>query len=129
MRFDRNGQRRGGKRRNAGRKAKDPSRPSQRHLRRPEVDPAKPLHVTLRVVDAVGYPRKPRLFAAIRVALLFDGKLDPYSSAVFFAGWKERTVPVYIPPGYDPPKVCSPETWLLREGWKRAPAISVWEAP
>jgi REP element-mobilizing transposase RayT len=232
LRFDRNGQRRGGKRAGAGRKAKDPTRPSQRHLRRPDVDPTKPLHVTLRVVEAVGYLRKPRLFAAIRVALLvaarredfrivhfsiqgnhlhliveaasrealwkgmkgfqvsaarrinaelsrrtgerrtgtvfadryhvlpitsvthvrnairyvlcnwrhhntrgerleglFDGKLDPYSSAVFFPGWRERTVPLYIPSGYEPPKVCSPETWLLREGWKRARPISVWEAP
>jgi REP element-mobilizing transposase RayT len=232
MRFDKNGQRRGGKRKGAGRKARNPARPSERHLRRPDVDPTKPLHITLRVVEAVGYLRKPRLFAAIRVALfvtsrredfrivhfsiqgnhlhliveahsrealwkgmkgfqisaarrinaelvkrtgeprmgavfadryharpitcvaqvrhalryvlnnwrhhntrgetlvgLFDNKLDPYSSAVFFPGWKERTVPLYIPPGYEAPRVVSPQTWLLREGWKRARPISVWEAP
>ena len=78
MRFDKNGQRRGGKRKNAGRKARNPSRPSERHLRRPDVDPRQPLHVTLRVVDAVGYLRKPRLFAAIRVALFVTARRDDF---------------------------------------------------
>ena len=61
---------------------------------------------------------------------LFDGKLDPFSSAVFFPGWKERTVPeIHIPPEYDPPRVCSPQTWLLRSGWKLAAPISCAEVP
>jgi REP element-mobilizing transposase RayT len=62
---------------------------------------------------------------------LFGGKLDPFSSAIWFPGWKERTTPVItVPPDYDPPPRCSPRTWLLREGWKRGGGpISVWHAP
>jgi len=61
---------------------------------------------------------------------LFDGKLDFYSSAVLFPGWKERTTPmIHIPPDYDPPAVSRPRTWLLAEAWKRAKPISVWEVP
>jgi REP element-mobilizing transposase RayT len=62
--------------------------------------------------------------------VLFDGKLDPYSSAIWFPFWKERTTPqIHIPPGYDPPPVCTPRTWLLTEGLKRVSPISVWEVP
>jgi REP element-mobilizing transposase RayT len=63
---------------------------------------------------------------------LFDGKLDPFSSAIWFPGWKERTTPViHVPPDYDPPPRCTPRTWMLAEGWKRAPGglISVWYVP
>jgi REP element-mobilizing transposase RayT len=62
--------------------------------------------------------------------VLFGGKLDPFSSAVWFPFWKERTVPeIHIPAGYDPPPVCRPRTWLLTEGLKRVEPISVWEVP
>ena len=62
--------------------------------------------------------------------VLFDGKLDPYSSAIWFPLWKERTTPeIHIPKGYDPPTVCRPRTWLLSEGLKRVTPISVWEVP
>jgi hypothetical protein len=61
---------------------------------------------------------------------LYDGRLDPFSSAIWFVGWKERSTPeVHIPPGYDPPLRVEPRTWLLREGWKRAKPISCWEVP
>jgi hypothetical protein len=61
---------------------------------------------------------------------LFDGKLDPYSSAILFPFWRERTTPtIHIPPGYDPPTVATPRTWLLTEGLKRVPPISVWDVP
>src|SRR5262245_61245711 len=60
---------------------------------------------------------------------LFAGKLDPYSSAVFFPGWRERTLPPYVPAGYDAPIVGRPRSWLLAEGWKHATPISVWEVP
>jgi len=227
---DKNGQRRGGKRTGAGRKPRVPGRSSSSHKRRPEVDRRHPQHVTLRVVGAVGYLRKPHLFRAIRRALvsvierhdfgivhvsvqgnhlhlmceaenrdalasglkafqcsaaqhlnqevsrerrtvrrgqvfadryhvrpissvrqlrhslnyvlnnwrhhggrgpsLFDGKLDPYSSAVWFPGWKERTTQdIHIPPDYEPPTVSRPRTWLAAEGWKRARPISVFEVP
>jgi REP element-mobilizing transposase RayT len=62
--------------------------------------------------------------------VLFDGKLDPYSSAIWFPFWKERTTPtIHIPPDYDPPTVCRARTWLLTEGLKRVAPISVWEVP
>ena len=65
-----------------------------------------------------------------RGPLLLDGRLDPYSSAILFAGWKEKTVPeIHIPPDYEPPPVCSPQTWLLQKGWKRASPISCFEVP
>src|SRR5262249_26887441 len=61
---------------------------------------------------------------------LHGGKLDPYSSGIWFPGWRERTVAeIHIPHGYDPPRVCRPRTWLLAEGYKRARPISVWEMP
>src|SRR5262245_44392678 len=232
---DKNGQRRGGKRPGAGKKPRIPGRPGSAHTRRPEVDPRKPQHVTLRVLGDVGHLRRPHMYRAIRGALatiakttaerddfrivhfslqgdhihpnceassrearwrggqrleisparrlndrrskatrrrrtgtvfadryharaigsvremrnllnyvlnnwrhhphgdrgprLFGGKLDPYSSAVFFPGWKERTLPLYVPAGYDAPIVGRPRSWLLAEGWKYATPISVWEVP
>jgi REP element-mobilizing transposase RayT len=53
--------------------------------------------------------------------------LDPCSSAPWFIGWKERGIP-RAPPGDDPP-VEKPCTWLLREGWRRAGTISVYDSP
>jgi REP element-mobilizing transposase RayT len=231
---DKNGQRRGGARKGAGRKPLVPGRPKVRHARRPEINRRHPQHVTLRVIGEVGNLRKPHMYRAIRKALvaiieredfrivhfsvqgnhihlvceadsakalsrgmrafeisatqrlnqeysaerglkrprrgrvfadryhvqpissvkqvrhciayvlnnwrkhkcdrdrsLFDGKLDPYSSAIWFPGWKERTTPtIHIPPDFEPPKVSRPQTWLLAEGWKRAGTpISVWEVP
>ena len=65
-----------------------------------------------------------------RGPLLLDGKLDPYSSAIWFAGWKEKTVPeVHIPPDYEPPFVREPTTWFLKTGWKLAKPISCFEVP
>jgi REP element-mobilizing transposase RayT len=60
---------------------------------------------------------------------LFDGRIDPYSSGVWFAGWKERTRPVEIPERYEPPRVSDPRTWYLTTGYKLAPPISVYEVP
>jgi REP element-mobilizing transposase RayT len=60
---------------------------------------------------------------------LFDGRVDPYSSGVWFAGWKERTEPVAIPPDYEPPRLSDPRTWYLTTGYKLAPPISVYEVP
>ncbi|HUH03214.1 MAG TPA: transposase [Kofleriaceae bacterium] len=51
------------------------------------------------------------------------GRVDPYSSAVYFDGWTRRAIPwgngspgenEAAPPG------AAPETWLLRVGWRRA---------
>ena len=61
---------------------------------------------------------------------LYDGRLDPYSSAIWFEGWKERTTKeIHVPPDYDPPPRVEAKTWLLRQGWQKAPPISCWEIP
>lgn len=53
--------------------------------------------------------------------------IDPFSSGVSFSGWKEGTWK--IPASHDPLPVCTPQTWLLREGWKKWGPISVFEVP
>ncbi|MGE5185900.1 MAG: transposase [Acidobacteriota bacterium] len=60
---------------------------------------------------------------------LYEGRLDPFSSAVWFAGFRERTQAIAIPPDYEPPRVAAAQSWLLREGWKRARPISVYAVP
>ncbi len=54
--------------------------------------------------------RGPRQRAAI---------LDPYSTAVTFTGWADYTM-TQLPASYVPWPAASPETWLLREGWRRS---------
>jgi hypothetical protein len=54
--------------------------------------------------------------------------LDPYSSAVSFNGWTERTH-WDVPADHEPLPVCQPQSWLLREGWRRHGTISVFEVP
>jgi putative transposase len=56
--------------------------------------------------------------------------IDPFSTACHYKGWTERDPFRYrrvdvedILPEHEP------QTWLLREGWKRAAPISVWERP
>lgn len=53
--------------------------------------------------------------------------LDAHSSAPWFDGWKERGVP--RAPPEDEPLVAAPRSWLLREGWRRAGPISVFDSP
>lgn len=53
--------------------------------------------------------------------------VDPFSSGVSFTGWKEGAW--RVPADHDPLPVCAPQTWLLREGWKKWGAISVFEVP
>jgi len=59
-------------------------------------------------------------------------KIDPYSSAIAFDGWKERAeigTRYRVPTGYDGPLVWLPKTWLLREGWRKRGLISIHETP
>ncbi len=65
---DKNGQHRGGKRPRAGRKPKG-LRAGVTHARRADLDPNKPLHITLRVVAAVAALRTDKAYRAIRKAL------------------------------------------------------------
>ncbi|MEO8549667.1 MAG: transposase [Kofleriaceae bacterium] len=59
-------------------------------------------------------------------------KLDPFSSAVTFEGWKERATRdgrFVQPPAYVAPLVWAPSTWLLDVGWRKAGLISAFEVP
>ena len=58
--------------------------------------------------------------------------IDWFSSAVMFPGWVEYGDAAFLwrgPEAYDPLVVYQPKTWLLREGWKKAGAISCREVP
>jgi len=58
--------------------------------------------------------------------------IDPFTSGVWFTGWKERDDKGYTyraPPGYVGFVVWQPTLWLLREGWKRWGLISAYEVP
>jgi len=61
--------------------------------------------------------------------------LDPYATGYAFDGWKEAIAGagssrlVIAPPGFEPLPAVSPETWLLRVGWRDHPPISVHEVP
>jgi REP element-mobilizing transposase RayT len=61
---------------------------------------------------------------------LFDGRLDPYASGVYFLGWKERKGEDFVvPAGYDPPPLGNAHSWLLTTGYKRGRPISVYDIP
>jgi putative transposase len=73
LRYDKNGQRRGGKRPGAGR-PRSRARPSERHKRRPLLRASEPLHVVTRVVARVTPLRRRDLYAAIRDATITVAK-------------------------------------------------------
>jgi REP element-mobilizing transposase RayT len=59
-------------------------------------------------------------------------KIDWFSTAAMFPGWAEYGDEVFLwrgPPSYHPLIVYQPRSWLLREGWKKAGAISCREVP
>ncbi len=59
-------------------------------------------------------------------------KVDPYSNAAEFVGWREREHSPFLyqpPPTYFALITWIPKTWLLREGWKKHPSISIREVP
>jgi hypothetical protein len=53
------------------------------------------------------------------------GRVDPYSSALYFDGWKDH--PVQPPPG--PRPVAAPRTPLLQRSWRKHGLIAIDEAP
>ena len=58
--------------------------------------------------------------------------MDPFSSAIQFAGWKEMANEIVYrkpPATYLPLVVWLPKTWLLREGWRRHGLIGMEEVP
>jgi REP element-mobilizing transposase RayT len=54
--------------------------------------------------------------------------LDRFSSAISFDGWVDATR-FAIPTDYTPLPVACAQTWLLRVGWRRHPAIDWREVP
>jgi REP element-mobilizing transposase RayT len=50
--------------------------------------------------------------------------LDPFSSGAWFAGWHSPPRGLLRHRRGDPPVVLTPRSWLLRDGWRRAGAIS-----
>jgi REP element-mobilizing transposase RayT len=50
--------------------------------------------------------------------------LDAFSSGAWFDGWHSPPRGLHRLRRGDPPVVLTPRTWLLRDGWKRAGAIS-----
>jgi REP element-mobilizing transposase RayT len=62
-----------------------------------------------------------------REGLASTWQVDPFSTGVFFDGWKEREDALtYMPyrSSYEPMVVYLPKTWLLREGWRMHGLIS-----
>ena len=59
-------------------------------------------------------------------------KVDPFSTGFLFAGWKERENEPLLwrrRATYEPLVVYLPQTWLLREGWRKHGRISYDEVP
>jgi REP element-mobilizing transposase RayT len=58
-------------------------------------------------------------------------KVDPFSSALAFDGWKERPEGkrFKIPPEYEGSWIWLPRTWLMTTGWRRYGLISIHEIP
>jgi REP element-mobilizing transposase RayT len=76
-RLDKNGQRRGGKRKGAGRPAKG-KRASEWHKRRLELSGREPILVTLRIVAGVGSLRRRHMYRAVRLALIATALRDEF---------------------------------------------------
>ena len=57
---------------------------------------------------------------------MLSAHLDEYSSADSFTGW---TLEFAAHPTHVPLPVAPPQSWLLREGWKRFGAIDPQECP
>jgi len=55
-------------------------------------------------------------------------RLDPYSTAIHFRGWREPPH-LAVRDDYVPLPSAAPQTWVLRVGWQRYGAISAYEVP
>ena len=54
--------------------------------------------------------------------------MDPFSSAWWFDGWADEKWRVGLGPP-DMRSVAAPQTWLLREGWRRPGLLAIVEGP
>jgi REP element-mobilizing transposase RayT len=67
-----------------------------------------------------------------RVAPMSSWTIDWFSSAIMFPGWTKYGDAAFLwrgPATYDPLIVYQPRTWMLREGWTKAGAISCYAVP
>jgi REP element-mobilizing transposase RayT len=64
----------------------------------------------------------------LRSAAAGRSRLDPYSTAIRFGGWKEPPQ-MTMAEAYEPLPAAAPETWLLRIGWQRYGLISAYSVP
>jgi REP element-mobilizing transposase RayT len=71
-------EKRGGKRRGAGRKPKRKGRPGSSHKMRPELKARHPVHVVLRAIGAVGSLRRRSTYQAIREATLTTARREDF---------------------------------------------------
>jgi len=64
------------------------------------------------------------------VSSVDDAGLDPYSSAGWFDGWRDRRPsPTPAPPNDADPQDFAARTWLLRVGWRKHGLIGTSESP
>ena len=56
-------------------------------------------------------------------------RLDPFSSAISFAGWTEQPRFWEPPEAYERLPVSAPETWLLYDAWRRHGTIGITYVP
>lgn len=55
-------------------------------------------------------------------------RLDPYSTAIHFTGWREPPA-MAVGADFVPLPAAEPRTWLLRFGWQRHGRLSAYEVP
>jgi REP element-mobilizing transposase RayT len=56
-------------------------------------------------------------------------RIDPYSSGIVFAGWRDHSTPFAWPRNYLPMPVAPPRSWLLTDGWRRHGPVGLREVP
>jgi REP element-mobilizing transposase RayT len=65
-----------------------------------------------------------------RAPILRELRIDPFSTAASFEGWRDLGDPLAcFPRSYEPLPVWKPKTWLLAEGWKLYGLIATTETP
>ncbi len=84
---------------------------------------ARPLQTPREVRHALVYVL--HNFKKHREELELGHRVDPFSSALWFDGWREGAL--RRPTG--PPPIAPPSTWLLRVGWRRHASPSLLDAP